>query len=222
MNSQTPRLKKSAKSVKLAYLSILPSILMRLITRLTLSSSILISSICVAQAAEIAVKPISEVEFLGLDLIKADLNTVRSHLWDIGGFLQAKTTVKQRNVDKFFTWSNLRDSYYVQFRYNHAGKVTSVKRLYRPYSQASAHPNNEIKTKDIALQLIKEVGQPTSVTRKGWGGTLKYAAYTWQDDRVTIKVDREGSTKLGNVFIEYIIDINDPFEVNKEDKAGQV
>ncbi len=222
MNSQTPYLKLSVKLVKLAYLSILPSILMRLVTRLTLSSFILIAPNFAVQAAEMPIKPVSEVDFLGLDLIKADLNTVRSHLWDIGGFLQAKTTVKQRNIDKFFPWSNLRDSYYVQFRYNHAGKITSVKRLYRPYSQESAHPNNEIKTKDIALQLIKEVGQPTSVTRKGWGGSLKYSAYTWQDDKVTIKVDREGSTKLGNVFIEYIIDINDPFEVNKEDKAGQV
>ena len=173
------------------------------------------------QAAEAPVKPISQIEFLGLELITANLNTVRSHLWDIGGFLQAKTTVRQRNLDKFFTWSNIRDSYYVLFRYNNSGKVTSVKRLYRPYSQESAHPNNEIQTRDIALQLIQKVGQPTSIIKKGWGGSQKYPAYTWQDDRVTIKVDREGNTKLGNVFIEYIIDINDPFEVIKKDKAGQ-
>ncbi len=182
----------------------------------------LVSSIQASQAEQPSVKPISQIEFLGLELITADLNKVRSHLWDIGGFLQAKTTVRQRNLDKFFAWSNIEDSYYVQFRYNNSGKVTSVKRLYRPYSQESAHPNNEIKTHDIALQLIQKVGQPTSMVKKGWGGSHKYPAYTWQDDKVTIKVDREGSTKLGNVFIEYIIDINDPFEVIGKSKAGQV
>lgn len=180
------------------------------------------STIQIGQAAEPIVKPISQIEFLGLELITVNIGTVRRHLWDIGGFLQAETTVRQRNLDKFFTWSNIRDSYYVQFRYNNSGRVTSVKRLYRPYSQESAHPNNEIHTRDIALQLIQKVGQPTSMIKKGWGGSQKYPAYTWQDDKVTIKIDREGSTKLGNVFIEYIIDINDPFEVNKEDKAGQV
>ncbi len=178
------------------------------------------SAIQVGKAAEPTVEPISQIEVLGLDLITANIDTVRRHLRGIGGFLQAKTTIKQHNLDKFFAWSNIRDSYYVQFRYNNSGKVTSVKRLYRPYSQESAHPNNEIQTRDIALQLIQKVGQPTLMIKKGWVGQ-KYPAYTWQDDKVTIKVDREGSTKLGNVFIEYIIDINDPYEVIKKDKEGQ-
>ncbi|WP_019556232.1 hypothetical protein [Thiomicrorhabdus arctica] len=180
-----------------------------------------VSSVQISQAAEPTVKPISQIKFLGLELATANLDTVRRHLWDIGGFLQARTTVRQRNLDKFFAWSNIRDSYYVQFRYNNSGKVTSVKRLYRPYSQESVHPFNEIQTRDIALQLIQKVGQPTSMIKKGWGGSQKYPAYTWRDDKVTIKIDREGSTKLGNVFIEYIIDINDPFVVTKQDKGGQ-
>ena len=189
--------------------------------QLFMACFLMVSAIQIAQAAEPIVKPINQIEFLGLELITADLNKVRSHLWDIGGFLQAKTTVKQRNLDKFFAWSNIRDSYYVQFRYNNSGKVTSVKRLYRPYSQKSPRPNNEVQTYDIALQLIQKVGQPTSMVKKGWGGGKKYPAYTWQDDKVTIKVDREGSTKLGNVFIEYIIDINDPFEVIETDTEGR-
>ncbi len=180
-----------------------------------------VSALQASQAAEPTVKPISQVEFLGLELITANLDTVRRHLWDIGGFMQARINVRQRNLDKFFAWSNIRDSYYVQFRYNNSGKVTSVKRLYRPYSQQSEHPYNEIQTRDIALKLIQKVGQPTSIIKKGWGGGQKYPAYTWQDDKVTIKIDREGSTTLGNVFIEYIIDINDHFEVIKNDKGGQ-
>ena len=180
------------------------------------------SAVQLSQAAEPIVKPISQVEVLGLELISADLDKVRTHLWDIGGFLQAESTMRQRNLDKFFTWSNIRDSYYLQFRYNNSGKVTSVKRLYRPYSQESTHSNNEIQTRDVALQIIQKIGQPTSMIKKGWGGSQKYSAYTWQDDKVTVKVDREGSTKLGNVYIEYIIDINDPFEVIKKDKEGKV
>jgi hypothetical protein len=217
MNQQSPYHKPSLTSVTRGYSSRLLSV----ITRLAFSILILTGSIAVSQAEETAVKPINEVEFFGLELINADLETVRNHLWGIGGFLQAKTTVRLRNLDKFFAWYNMQDSYYVQFRYNQAGKVTSVKRLYRPYSLESAHQNNEIKTKDIALKLIKQIGQPTGMVKKGWGGGFKYPAYTWQDDKVTIRVDREGSTNLGNVFIEYIIDINDPFEVKKA-KAGEV
>jgi hypothetical protein len=189
--------------------------------QLLLACLFFVSVTQVGQAAEPAVKPISQIEFLGLELITADLDTVRRHLWDIGGFMQARINVRQRNLDKFFALSNILDSYYVQFRYNNAGKITSVKRLYRPYSLESTHPYNEIQTRDIALQLIQKVGQPTSMIKKGWGGGQKYPAYTWQDDKVTIKVDREGNTNLGNVFIEYIIDINDPFEVIKQDKEGQ-
>lgn len=188
---------------------------------LILACLFFVPAIQVVQAAEPAVKPISQIEFLGLELITANFERVRTHFWEIGGLSQAKSTVRQRNLDKFFARSNMQDSYYVQFRYNNAGKVTSVKRLYRPYSQQSAHANNEIQTRDIALQLIQKVGQPTSMIKKGWGGGQKYPAYTWQDDKMTIKVDREGSTNLGNVFIEYTIDINDPFEVTKPVNGGQ-
>lgn len=186
-----------------------------------LACLLFVSTTQVAQSAEPNVKPISQIEFLGLELITANLETVRTHFWQIGGLLQAKSTLRQRNLDKFFAHSNMQDSYYVQFRYNNAGKVTSVRRLYRPYSQQSVHPNNEIQTRDIALQLIQKVGQPNSMIKKGWGGGQKYPAYTWQDDKMTIKVDREGSTSLGNVFIEYTIDINDPFEVSKPVNGGQ-
>jgi len=174
------------------------------------------------QAAEF--KPISQITVLGLDLIESDLNSVRSRLWDIGGFLQAKSTVKQHNIDKFFPWSTMRDSYHITFRYNHAGKITSVKRLYRPYSLEQNNQRTALKTRDVATQLIKQIGQPTSVESKGWGGSLSYRSYTWQDDKITIRVDREGSEKLGNIFIQYSVNIHDPYEVvqknNIENEAG--
>lgn len=158
-------------------------------------------------------KPVSEIKLLGINLLEANLTSIRQHLNNLGGFLQAKSTIKQTNTDKFFPWSNNRDSYYFQFRYNHAGKVTSVKRLYRPYSILQSNRRSAIQTKDIALELTKRLGQPTSIIRKGWGGTQNYTSYTWQDDKMTIKVDREGSELLGNVFVEYTVTVHDPYEV---------
>jgi len=165
-------------------------------------------------------KPLKEVQFLGLKLVDANLNTVRSHLWDIGGFLQAKTTVKQRNIDKFFPWSEMRDSYHVTFQYNHAGDVVSVKRVYRPYSIVNSNKRTPIETKDVARKLIGDLGQPTQSMRKGWGGTLSYQSYIWQDDDVKIILDREGSERLGNIFVEYIIKSHDRYAVIKKDDQG--
>jgi len=164
-------------------------------------------------------KPLKEVEFLGLNLVQANLNTVRSHLWDIGGFLQAKSTVKQRNIDKFFPWSTIRDSYHVTFQYNHAGDVVSVKRVYRPYSLINSNKRSPIDTKDVALKLIADLGQPTQTVRKGWGGGLSYPSYTWQDETMQISIDREGSEKLGNVYIEYVIKTKDRYAVVKDQEA---
>lgn len=164
-------------------------------------------------------KPLKDTTFLGLKLIDADLNKVREQLWDIGGFLQAQTTVRERNIDKFYPWSALRDSYYITFRYNHAGKVTSVKRLYRPYALENNNKTSAIQTRDIAISLISKLGQPTSIKRKSSGGGLSYLSYSWQDKDMNIVVDREGSEILGNIFIKYTIKANNPYAVNKDKSA---
>lgn len=193
------------------------SILQSILLQLTLSLSIFGLFIPTNLFAEETSKtPVSEVRVLGLNLIESDPKSVRKHLQALGGFLQAKSTIKQTNIDKFFPWSNQRDSYHIIFRYNASGKITSVKRLYRPYSLEVANKRSAIATKDIAQSLIQQLGQPNTVIRKGWGGTQKYHAYTWKDDKVTIRVDREGSERLGNVFIEYIVNIHDPYEVEIE------
>ena len=160
---------------------------------------------------------VSEVKVLGLDLLETDPKKVRKQLSNLGGFLQSKGTVNQNNLDKYFPWSIDRDSYYYLFRFNHAGKVTSVKRLYRPYSLEQVNKRTPIETRDVASDLIRKLGQPTFVTSKGWGGTQNYRAYTWQDDKMTITIDREGSESLGNVYIKYTVNIHDPYEV--EDKG---
>ncbi|VAW44916.1 hypothetical protein MNBD_GAMMA03-802 [hydrothermal vent metagenome] len=165
--------------------------------------------------------PVSKLKVLGISLIEADVTSVRSHLWDIGGYLQAKSSVEQHNYDKFFPWSTMRESYYILFRYNHAGKITSVKQLYRPYSIKQNNQRTAIKIRDIALPFIQKLGQPTQIQTKGWGGSLSYRAYTWQDDKVTITIDREGGEKLGNIFIQYTVNIHDPYDVIKQKANNQ-
>ncbi|BCN93400.1 hypothetical protein THMIRHAM_11850 [Thiomicrorhabdus immobilis] len=186
--------------------------------------SIILSTQAFAESGENAqtansTKPLKEVKFLGLKLIDANLNTVRTHLWDIGGFKQASTTIRQRNIDKFFPKSSIRDSYYVTFHYNHAGDVVSVKRLYRPYSIENSNKRTDIQTKDVALKLIKDLGQPSESIRKGWGGTLSYQSYIWQDETMQITVDREGGERLGNVYIEYRLKTHDRYAVDKDVKT---
>ena len=187
---------------------------------LILSFAILLFAATVPYSAHAAEKTaVSEVKVLGLDLLEADPKKVRKQLTNIGGFLQSKTTANQTNLDKYFPWSSNRDSYYFLFRFNHAGKVTSVKRLYRPYSLEQANKRTPIQTRDVASDLIKQLGQPTFVIHKGWGGSPNYRAYTWQDDKMTITIDREGSERFGNVFVQYTVNIHDPYEVKDEGGA---
>jgi len=153
------------------------------------------------------------VTVLGMKPAEFTIPKVREHLWNIGGFMQAKSTIRQQNIDKFFAWSRIRDSYYLEFRYNHIGNVTSVKRLYRPYSTEHSNKRSAINTKEVALKLIEQAGQPNKVIRKGWGGTLAYSSYEWEDDNIRIVVDREGSEKLGNIFVEYIVKNESPFAI---------
>ncbi|MEA3404472.1 MAG: hypothetical protein U9R28_01895 [Pseudomonadota bacterium] len=164
-------------------------------------------------AVEEGVVDLNKVTVLGIEPTSYNIAKVREHLWNIGGFLQARSTIRQRNVDKFFAWSRIRDSYYLEFRYNHIGNVTSVKRLYRPYSTEQTNRRSAITTKDVALELTADLGQPHSTQRKGWGGTLAYSSFVWEDDNMRIVVDREGSEKLGNVFVEYTVKKESPYAI---------
>lgn len=163
--------------------------------------------------------PIDEVKLVGIPIVSSTLNSVRSHLWDIGGFLQARSTVRQRNVDKFFTWSNLNDSYYLKFQYNNAGEVVSAYRLFRHESIAFQNRRTPIKTREVALKLIAEIGQPTQVIRKSALGGNSYNAYVWKGNQMTVVLDRQGSEIYGNIFIEYLVN-KDPFFVAEKEEGA--
>jgi len=166
----------------------------------------------------------SQTKVLGLELNTVNRTDVRKQLWDIGGFMQAKHTLKQINIDIFYTWSRMRDSYYLTFRYNQAGDVTSVERHYRPYSDDHDNDFRMLDTKRVALKLAQTYGAP-QVIRKGWGGFGTYPSYLWQDENVKIEVDRKGSESLGDVFVRYTLLNKDPYRVvetnNNDDILGR-
>jgi len=163
--------------------------------------------------------PIDEVKLVGMPLTSSTLDSVRSHLWDIGGFLQARSTVRQRNVDKFFTWSNLNDSYYLKFKYNNAGDVVSAYRLFRHESIAFENRRTPIQTREVALKLINEIGQPTQIVKRTAPGSHSYNAYIWQGEQIKVVIDRQGSEIYGNIFIEYTVN-KDPFFVAEKEEGA--
>lgn len=164
----------------------------------------------------LAQTPPEQAQLLGIKLTEADMNSVRAHLRNLGGFKQDRATADHRNMDKFFAYSNLRDSYYVQFRYDANGKVVSAKRLLR---RSGTHFNNDyrdLETQQVARELIEVYGQPNQVIRKSLNGLPSYASFVWQDDEMRITIDRVGSDRYAPIFIEYEVN-TDPYIAKQED-----
>ena len=187
----------------------------------TVLKSLLIISVMLTLPGNVSAadrpKPIDKITLLGLDLTKSSLDSVRQKLWDIGGFQQARSTVRQRNIDKFFSVSRFKDSYYVEFHYDNAGKVTSAYQLFEYRTIEFQNRRTPVQTRAVALEIMQQIGQPTQVIRKGWGGMPGYNAYIWKNDLMTVEVDREGSEILGNVFVKYTVN-RDPYFVADKDK----
>lgn len=139
---------------------------------------------------------------LGIELTQANAEKVREHLWKLGGFVQTQATYRLPNIDRFSSWSQLTDSYYVEFRYNPDGELLQVKRLYRPYSVDSTQSHQQ-DTQRVAQSLIEEYGPPTAMMTKSVGSGFGYSSYLWRSDQLDIVVDRQGGDGLGNVFVEY-------------------
>lgn len=154
--------------------------------------------------------PPSEARLLGLKLTEANKNEVREHIRNLGGFQQDRSTYRHNNIDKYFGYSNLRDSYYVEFRYDANGKIVSAKRLFRRSGLRFNNELRDLQTEEVARELIQDFGQPTFVERKGRMGSPSYSAFTWQDDLVTIRIDRVGGDHFSPIFISYEID-TDPY-----------
>ncbi len=151
-----------------------------------------------------------EARLLGIKLLEADMDKVREQLSNLGGFQQERATLNHRNLDKFFTRSNLRDSYYVEFRYDANGKVISAKRLLRRSGLKYRNDYADLQTEDVARDLVKTFGQPHAVERKSRDGAPTYPAYIWRDEQLVIRIDRVGSDRYAPIFISYELQ-RDPF-----------
>lgn len=164
--------------------------------------------------------PIDDVKILGVKIVGQEVKVVRQLLWDIGGFKQAASTLRQGNIDKFFTYSQSKDSYYIEFRYNPQGKVTKVKRMFRYISTQYNNRLTPINTRDVAREIAAQIGEPTKTVRKSWGAGPSYNSYIWESDNIIVVVDREGSDYYGNIFVEYKNKIN-PYERSSEATFAQ-
>lgn len=159
-------------------------------------------------------KPIDQVTIMGINPLKHSLNSVRRHLWSIGGFKQAAFSVRKRNVDKFFTVTRATESYYLEFFYDNAGKITSIYQLYRPVSYRFSESKSALTTRDIAKDIQQQIGEPTHIQTKGQSGSPNYAAYIWQDDKITVKIDREDNDAFGNIYVQYTVNQRNPYLVS--------
>lgn len=153
--------------------------------------------------------PPSQATLFEHPLQNATQKSINKHFAGIGGFQQSKTSFGKKNYDKYYSHSQLGDSYYLDFRFNSAGQLTKATQLFRPYNdslvQSVNHDSRAITTQDVARKFIQTYGQPTQMERKGWGGFSTYNAYTWEDDNLKILVDRQGGESLGNVYVQYQI-----------------
>jgi len=154
--------------------------------------------------------PIDEVKILGVTVVDQDVMTVRKLLFDLGGFSQAKSTLRQKNIDKFYPVSQIRDSYYIEFKYNAEGQVHTVTRLLRYVSAGYNNRLFPIRTREIASEIASQIGQPTKIVRKSWGSGPSYNSYIWEGEKIIVTIDREGSDYYGNIFVRYNNKV-DPF-----------
>lgn len=160
--------------------------------------------------AEIQTTKPADATLLGLVLAKTDQEAVRDHLQNLGGFKPEFPRLHRPNIDKFFTVSNQRDSYYFEFRYDANGKVVAAKRLYRIGGKELINEYRDLTTTDLAREMIKTFGQPNQIIRKARDGRQAYPAYVWFDDEMTITLDHRGSDFSAPIFVEYQLNRN-PF-----------
>lgn len=159
-------------------------------------------------------QPIDQVTVMGINPLKHSLNSVRRHLWNIGGFKQAAFSVRKRNVDKFFSVTRATESYYLEFFYDNAGRITSIYQLYRPFTGRFSESKTALTTQALAKSLEQQIGPPTLTETKGSAGSPNYSAYIWQDDKITVKIDRQGNDAFGNIFVQYTVNQRNPYLVS--------
>lgn len=155
-----------------------------------------------------AEKPVlvKDVTLLGMKLRVMNTDQVREQMRLLGGFLEARTTVRQFNVDIFYPWSRKRDVYKLEFHYDPNGRFQWAEQLYRysPHKQILTHNKmTPITTEEVVQQLQQQLGPPQTKQWRSCCGTPGYFRYEWQDDTMTVVVDRVDGDPLKPVFVLY-------------------
>ncbi len=160
-----------------------------------------------AQEAQVAVK---DVTLLGLKLRVVNTDQVREQMRLLGGFLEARTTIRQFNVDIFYPWSRERALYKLEFHYDPNGRFQWAQQLFRysPHKQILTHNRTQpVTTEEIVQQLQAQIGPPQSKQWRSCCGTPGYFRYEWKDDAMTIIVDRVDGDPLKPVFVLYRLNL---------------
>jgi hypothetical protein len=134
----------------------------------------------------------SDYNLLGLKLASANKDDIRKSFFTWDGFEQSKATLYRKQFNRFYPKNILRETYRVDFRYEQDGRFASMNMLYRPFSNEYTNTQQGIDIPDIVQQLVPIIGKPNMRLRRMVSGLPSYNAYQWEDDKVTILLDREG------------------------------
>jgi hypothetical protein len=172
---------------------------------------IALSLVFSAPVTQAQTQSIDTPKLIGINLAQADRTQVLKHIQDLGGFLHDRNTAKHVNTDRFFTISNQRDSYWLEFHYNADGKIVSAARVYRRAGRSFHHEHQDLSTEDIAREFVNQYGEPSFVQRRVPPGLPSYRAFVWQTDSVTIRIDRKGGDTFAPILVTYKMKSVDPF-----------
>jgi hypothetical protein len=133
----------------------------------------------------------SDYNLLGLKLVAANKQEIRNALFNWDGFDQTQSTLYRKQFNRFYPKNILRETYRLDFRYEQDGRFASMHILYRPFAPEYANNSKGIDIPDIVKQLIPMIGTPNARLRRAVSGLPSYDAYRWEDEKMTILLDRE-------------------------------
>jgi len=158
--------------------------------RTTLSRlSALLLTFCIHQPLYAATA--SDYQLLDLKLLNANKEDIRKNLYKWDGFDQTQSTVKRAQFNRFYPKNILREVYRLDFRYQKNNQFASLRILYRAFEPEFSNQPQGTDTEAIVQQLIPMIGMPKSRQYRTSPGIRGYNSYTWEDDKMTIVLDRE-------------------------------
>ena len=133
----------------------------------------------------------SDYQLLDLKLLNANKEDIRKNLYKWDGFDQTESTLKRAQFNRFYPKNILREVYRLDFRYQKNNQFASLRILYRAFEPEFSNQAQGTDTEAIVQQLIPMIGMPKSRIYRTSSGVRGYNAYIWEDDNMSIVLDRE-------------------------------